>query len=108
MFNHIKDKSNTFKNLINGEWVSSRSGNFIEIKSPLDNSLIGRVPAMAKEEVDIAVQTAKEAQRKWKNTTIDERAEILYKAADILLGNIDELSELMMMEIIRDMVLLMY
>ena len=102
MFNHIKDEINTFKNLINGEWVSSRSGNFIEIKSPLDNSLIGRVPAMAKEEVDIAVQTAKEAQRKWKNTTIDERAEILYKAADILLGNIDELSELMMMEIAKD------
>lgn len=102
MFNNIMDENKTFKNLVNGEWVNSTSGNFVEIKSPLDNSLLGRVPAMAKEEVDIAVQTAKEAQRKWKNTTIHERAEILYKSADILLGNIDELSELMMMEIAKD------
>ncbi|AWK52584.1 NADP-dependent glyceraldehyde-3-phosphate dehydrogenase [Clostridium beijerinckii] len=102
MFDNIMDENNTFKNLVNGEWVNSTCGNFVEIKSPLDNSLLGRVPAMEREEVDIAVQTAKEAQRKWKNTTISERAEILYKAADILLKNIDELSELMMMEIAKD------
>lgn len=101
MINHIKDENNKFKNLINGEWVSS-SNNFVEIKSPLDDSLLGKVPAMTKEEVDIAVKTAKEAQRKWKDTTVNERADILYKAADILLENIDELSELMMMEIAKD------
>ena len=102
MLNYIKDENNNFKNLINGEWASSNSGNFVEIKSPLDDSIIGKVPAMTKEEVDIAVQTAKEAQKKWKDTTVNERAEILYKAADILLENIDELSELMMMEIAKD------
>lgn len=102
MFDYIKDENKTFKNLINGEWVSSMSGNFIDINSPLDNSLLGRVPAMTKEEVDSAVQTAKEAQKRWKDITISERSEILYKAADILLRNIDELSELMMMEIAKD------
>ncbi|SFB17092.1 NADP-dependent glyceraldehyde-3-phosphate dehydrogenase [Clostridium frigidicarnis] len=102
MFDYIKDENKTFKNLINGEWVSSMSGNFIDINSPLDNSLLGRVPAMTKEEVDSAVQTAKEAQKKWKDITISERSEVLYKAADILLRNIDELSELMMMEIAKD------
>lgn len=102
MFNHIKDGSNTFKNLVNGEWVSSRSGNFVEIKSPLDNSLLGRVPSMTREDVDTAVVTAKEAQRRWNNITINARAEILYKSSDILLENIDELSELMMMEIAKD------
>ncbi len=49
---------------------------------------------MTKEEVDSAIQTAKKAQDMWRNITINERAEILYKAADILLGNIDELSKL--------------
>ncbi len=56
MFDCIRDKNKSFKNLINGEWVNSISGNFIDIKSPLDNSLLGRVPAMTKEEVDSAVQ----------------------------------------------------
>ena len=102
MLKYIKDESNNFKNLINGEWTSGKSGNFVEIKSPLDGTLIGKVPAMTKEEVDIAVQTAKDAQKKWKDTTVNERADILYKAADILLENIDELAELMMMEIAKD------
>lgn len=102
MFNCIKGENNTFKNLINGKWISSSSGRFLDIKSPLDNSLLGRVPAMTREDVDIAIETAREAQMKWKSVTINERAEILYKAADILLENIDELSEIMMMEIAKD------
>ncbi|OOM16093.1 NADP-dependent glyceraldehyde-3-phosphate dehydrogenase [Clostridium saccharobutylicum] len=102
MFEHIKDENNNFKNLINGEWISSASGNFIDINSPLDNSLLGRVPAMTQEEVNIAIETAKEAQKKWRNITLNEKVKILYKSADILLENIDELSKLMMMEIAKD------
>ena len=88
MFDYINGENNTFKNLINGEWVSSTSGKFIDINSPLDNSLLGRVPAMTKEEVDSAIKFAKEAQKKWRDTTISERGKILYKAADLLLENI--------------------
>ncbi len=102
MFDYIKGENKTFKNLINGQWVSSISGNFIDVKSPIDNSLLGRVPAMTKEEVDNAVHTAKQAQNRWKNVTVNEKAEILYKAAEILLNNIEELSEIMMMEIAKD------
>ncbi|NLK95103.1 MAG: NADP-dependent glyceraldehyde-3-phosphate dehydrogenase [Clostridiales bacterium] len=103
MLNKIKNENNTFKNLINGEWKSSISDKFIDIHSPIDDSLLGKVPAMTKEEVDFVMESAKEAQRKWKNTTINERANILYKAADLLIENIDELSHLMMMEISKDM-----
>jgi len=102
MFDYINGANNTFKNLINGEWVSSTSGNFIDINSPLDNSLLGRVPAMTKEEVDSAIKFAKDAQKKWKDTTISERGRILYNAADLLLENTDELSHIMMMEIAKD------
>lgn len=102
MFDYINGENNTFKNLINGEWVSSISGKFIDILSPLDNSLLGRVPAMTKEEVDSTIKFAKEAQKKWRDTTISERGKILYKAADLLLENTDELSHIMMMEIAKD------
>ncbi|PRR82081.1 NADP-dependent glyceraldehyde-3-phosphate dehydrogenase [Clostridium vincentii] len=102
MFDYINGENNTFKNLINGEWVSSISENFIDIKSPLDKSLLGRVPAMTKEEVDSAIKYAKEAQKKWRDTTISERGKILYKAADLLLEHSDELAHIMMMEIAKD------
>jgi glyceraldehyde-3-phosphate dehydrogenase (NADP+) len=102
MFDIMKGDNGTVKNLVNGQWVSSIEEKFIDIYSPLNNTIIGRIPAMTKEEVDIAITTAKDGQKKWKHTTIDERAEILYKAAALLLKYIDELSELMMMEIAKD------
>lgn len=102
MFNCIKCENNVFKNLINGEWVGSKENNYIEIYSPLDNSLVGKVPAMTKEEVDNVIKVAKEAQRDWSKVPMSERAEILYKAADILLKNTDELTEIMIREIGKD------
>lgn len=103
MFELIKDHKNRYKNLVNGEWVSSKEDTYIDIHSPLDESLIGSIPAMTKEEVDIAIHAAKVAQRKWKLTTIDERGEILYRAAAILIEQTEELATLMMREIAKDM-----
>jgi glyceraldehyde-3-phosphate dehydrogenase (NADP+) len=102
MFDRMKDKDNKYRNLINGEWVGSNEEHYITIQSPIDESEIGSVPAMAKEEVDRAIETARVAQRKWRNVTIDEKSEILYKAADILMNNKEELSELMLREIAKD------
>ncbi|MBB6713724.1 NADP-dependent glyceraldehyde-3-phosphate dehydrogenase [Clostridium gasigenes] len=102
MFNYIKDENRGFKNLMNGEWIDGISSNLIDVNSPLDNSLLGRVPAMTKEDVDLVMKTAKDAQKKWNSVTISKRAEILYKSAELLLENIDELAEVMMMEIAKD------
>ena len=99
----MKDENNRYKNLVNGSWIGSRGGSYIPVKSPVDDTLIGSVPAMTREEVDEAIGTAKAAQKEWKNVTIDEKAEILYRAADILLQNIEELAELMVREISKDL-----
>lgn len=92
-----------YRNLVNGEWVESKSGKFIDINSPIDNSLVGRVPAMTKEEVDTAVNAAKNAQKEWKRRNLNERADILYKAADLLVEKVEELAHIMMMEIAKDL-----
>ncbi|EHJ00001.1 Glyceraldehyde-3-phosphate dehydrogenase (NADP(+)) [Clostridium sp. DL-VIII] len=102
MFNCIKCENNNFKNLINGEWVGSKDNKSIEIYSPLDNSLIGSVPTMSKEEVDNVINIAKEAQKKWSKVPMSERAEILYKAADILVEKSEEIVEIMIREIGKD------
>jgi glyceraldehyde-3-phosphate dehydrogenase (NADP+) len=102
MFNCIKCNNNNFKNLINGEWVGSKEGKSIEINSPLDNSLLGSVPAMSKEEVDNVINIAKEAQKEWSKVPMSERAEVLYKAADILVEKAEEIIEIMIREIGKD------
>lgn len=101
MLELIKDGNHRFKNLVHGEWKESGNA-YLDIHSPLDQRLLGSVPAMTKEEVDYIVTVAKKAQKSWKHTTIDERAELLYRAASILLDQKEELSELMMYEIAKD------
>ncbi|MBM7836166.1 glyceraldehyde-3-phosphate dehydrogenase (NADP+) [Clostridium sardiniense] len=57
---------------------------------------------MSKEDVDKAIEGAKEAQKSWSDTPLNERCEILYKTADILLQNQEPLIDLMIMEIAKD------
>ena len=102
MFSCIRGDELTFKNLVNGEWVTSNSNKYIEIYSPIGNCLVGKVPAMTKEEVDFAIKNAKETQISWKNVPVNKRAEILYKAADLLIEKSDEMSDIMMREIGKD------
>lgn len=101
MFDIIKS-GNKYKNLINGQWKDSDTGNFVEIKSVLDNSIVGFVPAISQNEVDYILKCAKNAQKKWKNTSIDERANLLYKVSEILLNNFDTFVETMIHEVGKD------
>ncbi len=74
----------------------------IRIFSPLDNSLLGSVKSMSKEEVDKEVGKAKEAFYTWKEMPLSQRADIMYKAADLLVANTKKLADLLMMEVGKD------
>lgn len=74
----------------------------IQILSPLDDSVIGEVPALSKEDVNSAIQLAKETFATWRNVPLNERAEVLYKAANLLLEEADRLTVLLMMEVGKD------
>lgn len=75
---------------------------YIQIISPLDNSLIGSVPALSQDEVNIKIQMAKDAFRTWKNVPLNERTEILYKAANLLIQHSEVLTELLIREVGKD------
>jgi len=76
-------------NFINGEFVATQK--HFEDRSPLDNSVIGRVHEAGKAEVDAAVAAAHAALRgPWGRMTIAERVDILYKVADGINARFDE------------------
>ncbi len=75
---------------------------YIQIKSPLEDTVIGMVHALTQKEVDTAIQLAKEAFRSWRDVPLNERAEILYKAANVLLEHMDEFTVLLMKEVGKD------
>lgn len=102
MFKQLACENKNYRNLIDGKWQSTKTNNLIEIKSPIDDSLVGRIQSMSKEEVDFAINSAKEAQKDWRIVPVNERAEILYKAADILEREVEEISRIMILEVAKD------
>jgi len=88
-----------FKNYINGEWVECRSGKAIENRNPANTEeLVGMFPASGAEDVNAAVDAAKAAYKKWRLTPAPKRAEILFRAAEILVARKEDFSREMTRE----------
>ncbi|NLZ81831.1 MAG: NADP-dependent glyceraldehyde-3-phosphate dehydrogenase [Clostridiales bacterium] len=98
----ICDENKVYKNLVNGEWIESKSGNLITISSPVDGSLIGKVQSISKEDVDHILEVTKESFAGWAKVPIYEKANLLYKAAALLEERVDDISNVLMMEIAKD------
>src|ERR1700685_4049980 len=82
-----------FKNFINGEWVEARSGKAIENRSPaITGELVGMFPASTQEDVNLAIDAAKGAYEKWRLKPAPKRAEIFYRAAEILIERKEDYS----------------
>nr|MBA3633562.1 aldehyde dehydrogenase family protein [Acidobacteriota bacterium] len=80
-----KTSSKTYHNYIGGEWMKSSSGEWFENLNPADTSdVVGRFPRSNQEDVNRAVEAAKETATRWRRTPAPKRAEILFKLARIL------------------------
>lgn len=88
-----------YKAFIAGEWVESGSEGVLTNINPADtDDIVGEFPACGKEEVDAAVASAKEAQKKWAMVPAPKRGEILKKAGDIMVKRKEEIARLMTRE----------
>jgi acyl-CoA reductase-like NAD-dependent aldehyde dehydrogenase len=86
--------SKTYYNQIGGEYVPSSSGDTTEVRNPANtDDVLGIVPASTVADVQSAVGAAHDAFGKWAGMTGPERGRILYKAANLLEGRIEEWAE---------------
>ncbi len=102
MFRCIFSEGQKYKNLLNGQWVTSRSGKRDKIFSPTDGSLVGEVPAMSQEEADEFLKCSAAAQKSWAAVPVSERAAVLHKAAEILVREKDAIADVLMREIAKN------
>ena len=80
-----------FKNYINGEWVEPRDGKAIENRNPANTGeLVGMFPFSNEEDTNLAIDAARAAYEKWRLTPAPKRAEILFRAAEILVKRKEE------------------
>jgi acyl-CoA reductase-like NAD-dependent aldehyde dehydrogenase len=83
-----------YKNFINGEWVDSRGGSAYENRNPANtDELVGMFVSSTSADVDAAVDAAKAAYEKWRLVPAPKRAEILFRAAELLVQRKEELSK---------------
>ncbi len=88
----------TFQNYIGGEWVDAASGETFESTSPANGDAIGTFPRSSREDVDRAVAAAKEAYETWHLVPAPRRGEILFRFAQLLTEQKEDISQLMARE----------
>jgi aldehyde dehydrogenase (NAD+) len=82
-----------YKNFIDGEWVEASTGQTFENRSPADTrDVVGIFQRSAKADVDAAVDAAKRAFAKWRLVPAPRRAELIYRAAEMLAERKEEYS----------------
>ena len=89
----------TYRNYIGGEWVPAASGLTFEDPNPANREdVLGVFPRSDQTDVDRAVAAAREAFRAWRLVPAPRRAEIVFRAGEMLVRRKEELARLMTRE----------
>jgi len=88
-----------FQNFINGKWTDAANGTTFEDINPANKTeVLGVFPRSDHRDVDRAVEAAKAHFPQWRRVPAPRRAEILFRAAEILVRRKEELARLMTRE----------
>jgi malonate-semialdehyde dehydrogenase (acetylating)/methylmalonate-semialdehyde dehydrogenase len=87
----------TIKNYIGGEWIESE-GDIIDVVNPATCKVIAKVPISTKEEINAAIEAAKEAFPEWRRTPPLTRARCLFRLKELMEQRFEELSRIQTME----------
>ena len=83
---------------INGKFVESSNGKWIDVLNPSTEEVISRQPEGTIEDVEVALDAARSAQKEWARTPVCERAVYLTKIADGIRKREQEFVEIIMRE----------
>ena len=79
------------ENFINGQFKASKA--YLDSYEPGNGQVWAQIPDSDSEDVDQAVQAAKTAFKSWKKLSVNQRAQYLIKAADLLESRLDEFAQ---------------
>ncbi len=76
----------TYQNSIGGRWVAARGGSTFCNRNPANGEVIGEFPASGPEDVGDAVEAARRAYGSWRLVPAPKRAEIVFRAGELIRG----------------------
>jgi alpha-ketoglutaric semialdehyde dehydrogenase len=86
-------RTKVYKNFIDGEWVEASTGQTFENRNPADTrDVVGIFQRSGKADVDAAIAAAKQAFVRWRLIPAPRRAEIIYRAAEMLFERKEDFS----------------
>ncbi len=84
---------------VGGDWVSPASPDLIELVNPTTEEVMSHVPDGSAADVDRAVAAARAAFEGWAATPVDDRAKLVERMHDVLVGRLSEIGLLVAEEI---------
>ncbi|MDM5227557.1 aldehyde dehydrogenase family protein [Cytobacillus sp. NJ13] len=95
----IEIKEKVYQNFINNEWIESGTKESIKSFNPANkDEIVGIVQNSSREDLEHAVQAAHKAKKAWRRLGQAARGQFLYKAANILEANLNDIAETMTRE----------
>ncbi|KAI5121292.1 hypothetical protein M0805_002335 [Coniferiporia weirii] len=86
------------KNFIGGQFVESKSTNFIDVVDPSTQTLLTRVPETSSSEFESAVDAASQAYKSWGNTSVLTRQKFVLELQHQIRKNADALANSIVLE----------
>jgi len=86
------------KNYVDGRWVDSKSSEILDVVNPATTDVIGRVPLSTPDEVQAAIQAAKDAFPEWRETPPLTRARYMFRLKDLMEDRFEELAKVIVEE----------
>ncbi len=86
------------KNYINGEWVESKSVTMGDVRCPATGEKIAEVPYSTKEELDQAVQAARDAFWEWRCTPPLSRSRYLFELKEVFEDQFEDIARTLVTE----------
>ncbi|GAB4252052.1 MAG: CoA-acylating methylmalonate-semialdehyde dehydrogenase [Candidatus Methylacidiphilales bacterium] len=89
---------NIIPNHINGQSQIPHASNTLDVISPVDGSVLGRLAPTPPSDLDLAVSTAQAAFASWSTTPVKERVQVLFNFKHLVEQHLVELGELISRE----------
>jgi malonate-semialdehyde dehydrogenase (acetylating)/methylmalonate-semialdehyde dehydrogenase len=83
---------------IDGEFIASKSEQWIPVTNPATQEVIAEVPVATQGEMEAAVESAREAFKTWKEVPVSERARVMMRYQALLKEHQEEIAETLAQE----------
>ncbi|KAG0304729.1 hypothetical protein BGZ98_005107 [Dissophora globulifera] len=86
------------KLFINGEFIDSKTDKWIELRNPATNEIVTMVPEATQEELNYAADSAAEAFKTWRKTTVLHRQRKMLDLQLLIRDNMDRIAHSIVLE----------